>query len=82
MLPRANSYMDELDNQRVWGWPQFSSSQGWVQKIRSWCYAGDMFCASGTGPNAMAIHNSYGMNAMYGMYGAEQWAQYMVSNTN
>lgn len=29
-------------------------------RIRSYCLAGDAFCASGTGANALSIHNSYG----------------------
>lgn len=75
--PRPIAYSDQLDGMRYWGWPIGGSAQGWVQKIRSWCYPGDFFCATGTGSNAMAIHNSYGTKAMTG---ARQWIEHLFSD--
>lgn len=72
--PRVPSQSDQLDALRYWGWPMGGSGQGWVQKIRSWCFPGDTICTSETGANGMAIHNSYGMKAMTD---ARKWIEYM-----
>jgi hypothetical protein len=76
MGARIPAYSAQLNNLRFWGWPMGGNAEGWVQKIRSWCYAKDTFCASGTASNSMAINNSYGVNAMTG---AKQWIEYMFN---
>ncbi len=70
------AYNDQYASYRSWGWPMGGSGEGWVYKVRSYCYAGDYFCNRGTGPNAMAIHNLYGENSTTA---ARQWMEYMVN---
>ncbi|MGN8552898.1 UNVERIFIED_CONTAM: cutinase family protein [Microbacterium sp. SLM126] len=60
-LGRTSVSTDQLKLYRVWGWSMESMSPdpAWVPKIRSYCKTGDLWCQSGTGSNALAIHNSY-----------------------
>lgn len=76
MGPHLAHYNAQFATYKAWGWPMGSSFQGWVHKIRSYCYHGDTFCNSGTGPNAIAIHNSYGENSTTA---ARDWMEYMVN---
>lgn len=71
------SYWDQLNAMKHWGWPYRSTKMGWVQAVRSYCLAGDYFCASSTGSQAMSIHNSYGALRAYDAY---QWMDYTLSN--
>lgn len=74
--PRLQTFSDQLNAYRAWGWPMGGSSQDWVQKIRSYCYPGDAICNRGTGSDAMDIHNLYGENSTTEAY---QWMEYMVN---
>lgn len=77
MGPRLQVYNSQLASYRVWGWPMESPSPDWQYRVRSYCYAGDFFCNSGTGPNAMAIHNSYGELSTSD---AATWMEYQVES--
>jgi hypothetical protein len=76
---RPSAWTTQLNQLRYVGWPMGGTKAGWVQIIRSYCYAGDLFCASGTGSKAIDIHNSYGVKETYKVW---QWIDYMLSNNN
>lgn len=63
---------DQIASHRVWGWPMGGSGQGWVQKVRAWCFSTDFFCASGSD---QAIHSAYDLN----FDAAHDWIEYVVN---
>lgn len=75
--PMPASYWAQVNSMRYWGWPFKGNGAGWVQVVRSYCLPGDAFCASGTGSNAMSIHNSYGALRAIDAY---QWMDYTLSS--
>lgn len=72
-----SSFWSQLNAMRYWGWPYQGTTQGWVQVVRSYCLSGDFFCASGTGNDAMPIHNSYGALRAFDAY---RWMDYTLSS--
>lgn len=66
----------ELASYRYWGWPPGGSGQGWVYKIRSYCYPGDAFCNTANDSN-YTIHNSYGKKSTMD---ARRWMEDMVNS--
>ena len=79
ILGRLSSQSAALAAYKFMGWPQGSSSQGWVYKIREYCLAGDAVCQSGSGANAWAIHNSY---RPVKTTNAKSWIEYMLTSSN
>lgn len=78
--PRSAAQIDGLNSYKHWGWPQYQSSEGWVYKIRSYCLAGDRFCANSMDANAIDIHNSYAATTQ--VNDAFQWFQYLLTDFN
>jgi len=76
VLARPAGVWSVLDAFRIWGWPQVGTAQTWVYKIRSYCKTGDIFCQSGVGSNALAIHNSYTSATS----DATSWITYMLTS--
>ena len=72
MGTRLQVYSDQLTAFRYWGWPPDTSGEGWVYKVRSWCFSTDYWCATG---NSEAIHNAYDLN----FDAAQSWIQYMLN---
>lgn len=75
---RSSAVRSVLDSYQAWGWLPDQTGEGWVHLIRSYCSAGDYFCANNATDAGMTIHNSYKSNNI--VYGAWLWLEDRVTD--